>query len=269
MSVNELIKKNSERWAKAKLNRNFADVAKRLVASKDRYKAVEKQTGVPWFVIAVIHERESGQKWNKSLAQGDPWNQVSTHIPRGRGPFESWEEAAYDALVNCGPHAANWKDWTSGGTLTLLERYNGLGYFNKGIPSPYVWSGTDQYVSGKYVADGVFDANAVDGQLGCAGLLKQMQKLDNTIKFKDEVSSTKPKSPVGPAVGTGIITVAALWNWMKEHPIEVAAIGLATAALIYFGVNQIRKRKERKNVSIRKEVPVQGVGPSEGSIPPA
>lgn len=176
---------NATRWNNAKVTRGaeFVAVAKKLVAAKPRYQAVAAKTGVPWFVIAVIHQRESSQNFGRSLAQGDPWNEVSTHVPKGRGPFKSWEDAAIDALINCGPYAAKNKDWSVGGTLALLERYNGLGYANKGLPSPYIWSGTDQYVKGKYVADSVFDPNAVDKQLGCAGLIIAMQQIDSSIKF--------------------------------------------------------------------------------------
>lgn len=174
---------NSRRWAAAKVTRDAGPPALRLVKAKDRYQAVSAKTGVPWFIIAVIHERESSQNWSKSIAQGDPWNAVSTHVPRGRGPFRSWEEAAIDALANCAPYAARWSDWSAGGALTLLERYNGIGYANKGLPSPYIWSGTDQYVRGKYIGDGVFDATAVDKQLGCACLILAMQKLDPSIQF--------------------------------------------------------------------------------------
>jgi len=143
-------------------------------------------SGVPWWAIAVIHEREASQNWNANIAQGDPWNAKSVHIPRGRGPFTSFEAAAVDALVSCAPFAAKWKDWSAGGALTLLEQYNGLGYANRGLPSPYIWSGTDQYVSGKYVSDGMFDPNAVDKQLGCAGLLMAMRKIDSSIEFMGE-----------------------------------------------------------------------------------
>ncbi|MCS3692001.1 lysozyme family protein [Bradyrhizobium elkanii] len=186
---------NANRWAKAKLTRDFSSVAKRLAApaAKARYQAVSAKTGVPWAFIAVAHERESSQDWAGSLAQGDPWNKVSTHVPAGRGPFKSWEEAAIDALVNCAPRAALNKDWSIGGTLTMLEQYNGLGYANKGIPSPYVWSGTDQYVKGKYVADGKFDPNAVDQQLGCAGLLLAMIALDPSISFDGDHAPAPPK----------------------------------------------------------------------------
>lgn len=48
----------------------------------------------------------------------------------------------------------------------FAERYNGLGYYNKDKISPYVYSGTSIYTGGKYVRDGVYDANVVDKQPG-------------------------------------------------------------------------------------------------------
>lgn len=169
---------NLRRWQAMKVSSAlipvFDQVAERLVAARDRYGTVATLTKVPWDVIAVIHERESSQSWRASLAQGDPWNQVSIHVPKGRGPFKTWEDAAVDALQVCPPHAAQWTDWSPGGRLTLLEQYNGLGYFRMHMPSPYLWAGTDQYTRGKYVADGHFDPDAVDHQLGCAGLLARI-----------------------------------------------------------------------------------------------
>lgn len=241
-NISALTARNATRWKAAKITRGaeFNVVAKRLVAAKLRYQIIEAQTGVPWFVIAVIHERESGQNFARSLAQGDPWNRVSTHVPKGRGPFKSFEEAAVDALVNCAPRAARWKDWSAGGTMTLLEQYNGLGYANKGIPSPYIWSGTDQYVSGKYVADGVFDARAVDKQLGCAGLLLAMQALDPSIKFgipaNAPVEAPKPTKQAGAAAsaaGAGGAAAAAGLPWYVVVGVAVAAAVLVYA-LIHF-----------------------------------
>jgi lysozyme family protein len=185
---------NVKRWKAARLMRDFTLAAKRLVAARLRYQAVAKRTAVPWFVIAVIHERECSQSWTGALAQGDRWDKVSVHVPAERGPFRSWEDAAVDALVNCAPHAARWTDWSVGGALTLLEQYNGLGYANRGVPSPYVWAGTDQYRSGKYVRDGIYDPTAIDRQAGCAGLLMAMMRLDSTISFAapDAVSAERP-----------------------------------------------------------------------------
>ena len=185
IDFNALVAANANRWPNAKLTRDFTAIARRLVAPEAmaRYRAVEQATGVPPAVVAVIHMRECSQDWTGSLAQGDPWNRVSVHVPAGRGPFRSWEEAAIDALVNCAPYAARNTEWSIGRTLAKLEQYNGLGYAARGRPSPYIWSGTDQYVSGKYVRDGVYDPNVVDSQPGCAGLLITMMKLDPSISF--------------------------------------------------------------------------------------
>jgi lysozyme family protein len=190
---------NARRWADARLLKaeSFVAVARRLADpnAQLRYRAVSATTGVPWFVVAVIHERESSQDWTASLAQGDPWSAISSHIPAGRGPFKSWEEAATDALVNCGPHARSNQDWSIGGVLTMLEGYNGLGYAMRGAPSPYIWAGTNQYQCGKFVRDGVFDPKAVDQQLGCAGLLRAMMGLDQSVTFAAvTAASTNPAS---------------------------------------------------------------------------
>jgi lysozyme family protein len=162
-------------------DRALDTVSHRLVNTKGRYQNVEAVTKVPWPVIAVIHQRESSQSWAANLANGDPWNHATIHIPKGRGPFISWEGAAIDALEHCAPYAARNEDWSIGGALTLLEEYNGLGYAMMGRPSPYIWSTTDQYHSGKYIADGHYDPHAIDHQTGCAALLKRMTLLDPTI----------------------------------------------------------------------------------------
>lgn len=190
MAINyaALIQSNQQRWVSASFKQSFLSlagkVAQRLTADKAKaaYQALEQITNVPWFIIAVIHEREASQRWDRNIAQGDPWNATSTHVPKGRGPFKSFQQAAIDALTNCPPFAARWKDWSPGGALTLLELYNGLGYENAHhMASPYLWSGTQHYRSGKYVADSKFDPNAVDSQLGCAVLLKKMMVIDKSI----------------------------------------------------------------------------------------
>lgn len=183
---------NAKRWAIARLTRDVSVDAKRLLAAKARYQAVEAKTGVPWVAIAVIHMRESSQSWKGSLAQGDRWDRVSVHVPAGRGPFGSWEDAAIDALVNCGPWLAR-KKWSSiGEVLTNLEQYNGLGPYKRGFVSGYVWAGTDQYKGGKYIADGVWDPNHIDTQPGCAALIMGMMKLDPSIKLEAPAGFAAP-----------------------------------------------------------------------------
>lgn len=223
-----LLEANTARWKNVKINDNkisaFNSVAARLTAPNAvaRYKTVEKRTGVPWWFIAVVHEREASQSWYANIAQGDRWDRVSTHVPAGRGPFSSWEDAAVDALVNCAPYSARNKDWSPANALTMLEQYNGLGYFRRGIPSPYIWAGTNQYRSGKYVSDGVFDPNTVDTQLGCAGLLIAM-------KVFSVPAIVKPKV-VAPAVVIAAGTTATqaapqnLWPWIIGGTLFAAGV---------------------------------------------
>ncbi|QQO23155.1 hypothetical protein JJB98_26070 [Bradyrhizobium diazoefficiens] len=211
-----LTRASLRRWQEASLTRKTLsdNVAKSLVAAKKRYEAVGARTGVPWAVIAVIHQRESSQNWGRSLAQGDPWDRVSTHIPAGRGPFGSWEEAAADALVNCHPYLAKRKDWSLAGVLIALEMYNGLGYASKGVPSPYLWAGTDQYKSGKYVRDGVYDPSDVDQQLGCVAMLFSMMALDPSITFTGaKIIPIQPAPSVtNPAKGSLGASIASILN---------------------------------------------------------
>lgn len=172
-------------WDRAKRTRDFNPVAVRLLTLKPRYQEIEKQTGVPWFVVAVIHNRESGARFDRNLANGQPLNMVTTLVPRGRGPFKTFEDSAVDALLNCHPFLGKHDDWSLTGTLTAIERYNGLGYARLGVPSPYIWAGTSVYKAGKYVGDGKYDPTHVDKQLGCAGLIMALHDIDPTVIFSD------------------------------------------------------------------------------------
>lgn len=204
VDIAALTRANAARWSRAKLTREaeFIQPARVAVANKGRYLAIARQAGMPdiaWVFIAVSHYRESSQNFSRSLAQGDRWDQVSVHVPAGRGPFKSFEDAAVDALVKCAPYAARLKDWSIGGMLTNLERFNGIGYAARGVPSAYVWSGTNQYERGKFVADGVYDPNKVDAQLGVAGLILTMMQLDPSITFDGPAPQVQPKPiPINP-----------------------------------------------------------------------
>lgn len=197
---------NAALWKVAKIvpsrQAEVNHVAARLCAeeAKSRYQAIEAATGVPWFVIAVIHEREASQNFNCQLGQGDPLNEVSRHVPRGMGPYlnhpndtpghDAFYRCAVDVLNNSAPFAARWKDWTAGGALTLLVMYNGTGYFDyHHEASPYDWGATDQEQRGKYAGDGQYSATAWDTQLGCAAMLKGMMEIDPSIKFAEEPSA--------------------------------------------------------------------------------
>lgn len=65
-------------------------------------------------------------------------------------------------------------DWSVPHMLYLWEKYNGMGYRAQRVPSPYLWSFSTIYTSGKYVADGKFDRAAVSRQCGAALTLKTL-----------------------------------------------------------------------------------------------
>lgn len=147
-----------------------------LLQNKSRYEAVGDQTDVPWYIIAVIHNMESSQNFKTHLHNGDPLTARTVHVPAGRPasgtpPFK-WEFSAIDALTF--ENFDRVEDWTLPSALFQLEKFNGFGSRNRGINTPYLWSFSNHYTKGKFVADNVFDPNAVSQQCGAAVLLRRM-----------------------------------------------------------------------------------------------
>jgi lysozyme family protein len=180
-----------------------AGVAKRLVGAKARYQKVETSTGVPWWLIAAIHEREASQEWDKQLAQGDPLNRVSRNEPI-MGPFDTWEESAVAALKHDGLTSVS--DWRLEKALHYQEKFNGWGSFYRGLPSSYIWGATSVQRPGKFVADHVWSATTMDRQIGCAAILKGMMALDPSIKpVRESDGAGVPDSvvPSGPTLADG------------------------------------------------------------------
>jgi lysozyme family protein len=153
-------------------------IVDRLVAARTRYAGLETVLGTPWHVVAAIHSLESGQRFDRHLHNGDPLTARTTHVPAGRPPRGNppftWEASAQDALQLHG--FDRWHDWSVAGVMYKLEQYNGWGYrqFHPQVLSPYLWSFSQHYQKGKYVADGHFDPNAVSQQCGAAVLLRRM-----------------------------------------------------------------------------------------------
>jgi lysozyme family protein len=170
-------------------------IARKLIASRARYAAVAAKTRVPWFVIAALHNRESDADFSTYLGNGEPLNRVTRIVPKGRGPFGSWEAGAIDALALDGLDqvAVVVADWTPARACYEIEKFNGFGYRNHhpAVKSPYLWSFSNQYSRGKYVADGRFDAGAVDAQCGAMPIVKRIMELDATARFGGAASTSE------------------------------------------------------------------------------
>jgi lysozyme family protein len=198
-----------------------------LVANQARYHAVGDPLGMPWHVVAVIHNMESSQNFNKHLHNGDPLTARTTHVPVGRptsgNPPFTWEQSATDALTLHG--FPNWHDWTVAGTLYQLECYNGTGYrlYHPSVKTPYLWSFSNWYTAGKYIQDGTWSSTATSSQCGAAVLLRRMAE-KQLIGFTDEplpVADTPPlvvpyaaAKPSDPAV---IAAAETFQTWLNTH----------------------------------------------------
>lgn len=157
----------------------------KITANRSRYEEVEQSTKVPWFVVATIHSLEGSLNFKTHLHNGDPLTARTVHVPKGRPlgtpPF-TWEESAIDALQFDGLTTVT--KWTLPMILFKLEGFNGFGYRTRHpeVLTPYLWSFTNHYQKGKFVADGKFDPNAVSKQCGGAAILKALS-LAGTIEI--------------------------------------------------------------------------------------
>ncbi len=112
------------------------------------------------------------------MHNGDPLTARTKNVPAGRpvncNPPFTWEESATDALMY--QKIDKWKDWSLPGLLYKLEEYNGWGYriSHPHVLSPYLWSYSNHYTKGKYVADGTWSETAVSKQCGVAVLLRRL-----------------------------------------------------------------------------------------------
>ena len=146
-----------------------------LKTSRPRYDRVALDTKVPWFVIGIIHALEASFNFLAHLHNGDhPLTQRTRQVPAGRpltwAPPSDWDWSAKDALKLLGFTGKT--DWNLERILFRFEAYNGFGYRNTVVPTPYLWSFSNHYESGKFVADGRFNAKAKSQQCGAAVMLK-------------------------------------------------------------------------------------------------
>jgi len=218
-----------------------ATAAQKLMGYKARYGAVSAQTNVPIVLLATLHNRESDADFRTYLGNGEPLNRVTRLVPKGRGPFPSWEAGAIDALKIDGLSSV--AEWSWEKALYYGELWNGFGPRNHGIHTGYLWSGTNHYTRGKYVADGVWDGSHVDTQLGIVPVMKQMVALDPSldlplesgehespplrIPLAQEIQHMLNVAGYGPLVEDGSIgrlTRAAIRAFQADHGLDADGI---------------------------------------------
>ena len=199
-------------------------VVHRILESRARYEAIERQTRVPWWFVACLHYRESNLDFGTYLGNGQSLHRKTTEVPAGRGPFANFEHGAYDALEIQG--FARVTDWSIEHALFEAEAFNGFGYVRYGVNSPYVWAATDQYERGKFVSDGRFSASTIDPQLGVASIVKTLM-----IACPNIFPQEKPAVTTTPAPASTTIDPAAIEAFVAAISSGIAPIAAAIPAL--------------------------------------
>lgn len=204
------------------------NIVARLQANKIRYQNVSESIGIPWSFVAVIHNMEASLSFTKHLHNGDPLTRRTVQVPAGRpktgNPPFTWEESAIDALSL--KKLGSQTDWSLAGVLYQLERYNGWGYrlYHPHVLSPYLWSFSNHYKSGKYIADGTWSDTAVSRQCGASVLLRRMAE-NGQIEFFDQ-PAPKPDTQalvVGYSMNKSkdlafVLRVEDLQRWLNTFP---------------------------------------------------
>jgi lysozyme family protein len=198
-----------------------------LIANKATYQAVSQTVwGTPdyWWYVAITDQMEGGGGANTFLGNGQSLSRVTTEVPVGEGPFANFHDGAVVALRGVpAPRtieqaAYNW------------ESFNGWGYLNKPIENPYLASQSNKYTAGKYVADHVYDPNAVSQQPGALTILKVLIGLDPSIQIPLEGQVPPIKEPPMPDLATLVAQINAMQTALAQLTQQVQALAAAPAA---------------------------------------
>lgn len=189
-----------------------------------RYLAVSLELGfkgaqaeVFAWILGALHFKEASCNFNGVLHNGERiigTGELTTLVPKGRGPFETWEEAAIDAINLNGKRWSKLREGSSdiGDILYAMERFNGTGYISgagKSETSPYLWARSninDDF--GKYVKDGVFsETQSTQSTTGAAVILKELYRQGKFLATGVEAKPPMPLPDLNPVPSpTGTIS---------------------------------------------------------------
>lgn len=138
-------------FSRCVINKSFVSKVDAIVDGIERnhlrYQTVSENTGVPWFFVGIIHYMECSCNFTTHLCNNDSLQKQTINSPKGyprkgQAPF-IWEYSAEDAIRLVGWD--RYKDWSVSGTLFQFEKYNGFGYRNTDVNSPYLWNFSNHY----------------------------------------------------------------------------------------------------------------------------
>lgn len=228
-------------WATIELRPSMAKEcnwgAAKVLEGRSRYEAVSAKTGVPWYVIGLLHLMEAGARFDRHMHNGDPLTAKTVQVPKGRpkvweAPYE-WEISAVDAVQYDGLDKV--VDWSLPRIAYCFEKYNGWGYrkYHPAVCNPYLWSGSAHYAKGKYVEDGRWDPECASKQVGAMVVLKKLCEMVPEIGFGPSPVA-QPEAPKAPAV-----TTPASFPKAQPSPVKDALGGRTILGQLFAGLGLV------------------------------
>ena len=179
LSFNTLASGISSEIEEANVTKSAVDVAESLLKHRTRFLLVQQLCQVPALWLMPVFQREN-PSFTAYFGNGDPLDKPTTHVPKHRGPFATWEDGVVDSLKL--DHITSVKGWTWVRACYEWEAWNGFGVREyHGRPTGYVWAWTNVYQGGKYLADGKWSRGTWDTQPGCFAVAKAIAALDEEI----------------------------------------------------------------------------------------
>lgn len=224
--------------------------ARIIVRNRARYEEIADQIGMPWGLIGAWHWRESTGNFSKHLHNGDPLTRRTTRVPAGRpkggSPPFTWEESALDALRLKKLDAVD--DWSDEQVCYQSERYNGFGYRlqKTGINSPYLWSGTNHYRIGKFIADHKLDRTHVDKQLGCIPIWRRVEELTQEHENVDGSDTITMAQRIKRAVEAMGVSITGLFTYDNAIIAGQTALVAGVACLAVWALMHYMEKKRRQ-----------------------
>lgn len=170
---------NTDKAARAQPEVTYKPQIDQMMNQADKKKEmideIARKADLPPALVAGIWYREASLKDGVYMHNGEKLGQPTQHVPKGVFFREDqFVEAAVDALKRQRGLAdqlnLHYGSKDLGAMATYAEAYNGYGYRNRGLTTPYSFAGTDQYTGGRYVADGKFDPNSFDRRPGIVAI---------------------------------------------------------------------------------------------------
>ena len=201
------------------LTRRAAKILDLAQQHASEWTEVEERTGVPRLWGIAGFERESSSDYACSPAQGDRWDEISRNVPRGLGPYRCWGDACVAAYGIDHLDAVGKSGWTWTRACYEGELFNGFGPRAHGRRTGYLWSWSNIYDGGKYVADNDWHPGEWDQQCGIVPMMAELLLLDSSLALADALPAQCLPPPFEGSATT--VLQAALNRLGAEPPVTI------------------------------------------------